>query len=161
MKLGIISDSHDHMEHIAKSVEIFKKMNVDYIIHLGDFISPNAVRAFKGTRLRGIFGNNDGDRFRMVRAFDHISGEIKGEFYEFEEDSLRIACYHGSDLPLKDALAGCGKYDVLLYGHTHQCEKSVEGPTLVLNPGTAHGFGEKASIMVFDTRSRQAEIIYL
>ena len=161
MKLGILSDSHDHMENISKSIKIFKEKNVDYIIHLGDFISPNAIKAFHGTRLKGIFGNNDGDRFRMVRAFDHISGEIKGEFYEFQEEGLRFACYHGTDLPLKDALARCGKYDVVFYGHTHKSEKTTVESTLVLNPGTAHGFGEKASIMVFDTNSRQADIIYL
>ena len=84
MKIGIISDSHDHMDNIAKSVRIFKDRGVAYVLHIGDYVNPNSVRAFQGIKLVGIFGNNDGDKFRLMTAFNAISGEIKGEFYEFE-----------------------------------------------------------------------------
>jgi hypothetical protein len=58
-------------------------------------------------------------------------------------------------------LIECGKYDVVAYGHTHQCEDMKIGNTLVLNPGTAHGFWERATVMIFDTAIREAEIIDL
>jgi hypothetical protein len=35
------------------------------------------------------------------------------------------------------------------------------GKTLVLNPGTVHGFGERATVMIFDSRTRSTEIIDL
>ena len=161
MKIGIMSDSHDHIDNISRSVRIFKDRGVAYVLHLGDYVNPNSVRAFQGIRLVGIFGNNDGDKFRLVTAFSEISGEIKGEFYEFKEDGLMFACYHGTELPIKDALIKCSEYDVVLYGHTHKCEHIRLGKTLVLNPGTAHGFGDKATIMIFDSQSRQAELIDL
>jgi len=161
MKIGIISDSHDHPDNISRSVRIFRDRDVAYILHLGDYVNPNSVRAFKGVKLVGIFGNNDGDKFRLISAFNEIDGEIKGDFYEFEEDELKFACYHGTELPIKDALARCGKYDVFLYGHTHQCENIRIGKTLVLNPGSSHGFGDKATIMIFDTRTGQTELIAL
>jgi putative phosphoesterase len=161
MKIGIISDSHDHFDNISKSVRIFRDRSVEYVFHLGDFISPNAIRIFQGIKLKGIFGNNDGDRFRIMTVFNRISGEIKGDFYEFEEEGLKFACYHGTELPIKDALIHCGKYDVVLYGHTHKSENVQIGKTLVLNPGTSHGFGETATIMIFDTQTRKAELIDL
>lgn len=161
MKIGIMSDSHDHIEHINKGIEIFKNRNAGYVLHLGDFVNPNSVRACQGIKLVGIFGNNDGDKFRIMHAFNDIEGEIKGNYHEFEEDNLRFACYHGTELQIKNALVECGKYDVVLYGHTHKCENIKIGNTLVLNPGTTHGFEFKPTIMIFDTQTKEAEIIDL
>lgn len=161
MKIGLISDSHDHMENIKKSVKVFKDNKVDLVIHLGDYVNPNSVLAFKGLKLTGIFGNNDGDKFRLINAFNTIGGEIKGDFYEFETDGLKFACYHGTEWQLKNSLIECGKYDVVMCGHSHECVSKKSGDTLVLNPGTSHGFMDKATVMVFDTLTRKAETIEL
>jgi hypothetical protein len=159
MRIGIVSDSHDNLMNIKRCVDVFLDKGVDLVLHLGDYVNPNSVKAFNGIRLIGIFGNNDGDRFRLMNAFKEIGGEIKGDFYEFEEDGLRFACYHGTEPQLRDALIECGRYDVVLYGHTHECVDETRGRTRVLNPGTAHGFGYKATIMIFDTVGREAEFI--
>ncbi len=161
MKIGIISDSHDHFDNITKGIVIFKDKKVDYVIHLGDFVNPGSIKLFQGIKLVGIFGNNDGDKFRLIAAFNEISGELKGDFYEFEESALKFACYHGTEPQIIDALITCQKYDVVLFGHTHQCENMAHGKTITLNPGTAHGFGDKATIAVFDTKTKQPEFINL
>ncbi|MBI4848172.1 MAG: metallophosphoesterase family protein [Nitrospirae bacterium] len=75
--------------------------------------------------------------------------------------NLKFACYHGTELQMKDALIQCGKYDVVIYGHTHKCEYEKTGNTLALNPGTAHGFGNSATVMIFDTHTKEAEIVTL
>ncbi|MCJ7588233.1 MAG: metallophosphoesterase family protein [Candidatus Aminicenantes bacterium] len=62
-------------------MKVFKDSKVDLVIHLGDYVNPKSVRAFKGLKLTGIFGNNDGDKFRLINAFKDIGGEIKGDFY--------------------------------------------------------------------------------
>ena len=77
MKIGIMSDSHDHIENVKKSIAVFKEKNVDYVIHLGDIVNPNSVIAMKGIKVIAIFGNNDGDTFRLVKAFNSVNGEIK------------------------------------------------------------------------------------
>ena len=161
MKIGIISDSHDHLEHIRKSTDIFMQKNVGFVLHLGDFISPNAIKAFRGIKLVAIFGNNDGDRFRLIKECNASGGEIKGDYYEFQQDGLKIACYHGTEPEIRNALVNCGKYDLIITGHTHTYEDRTTGKTRLLNPGTAHGFGDKATIMVFDTVSREAELIMI
>ena len=159
MKIGIISDSHDHMENIKRTVQVFKDRNVDYVIHLGDYVNPASVKLLQGLRLIGIFGNNDGDKFRLINSFNEIGGEIKGDFFAFEEDGLKFACYHGTEPQLKDSLIQSGMYDVVLYGHTHMHENITVNSTLVLNPGTAHGFWKDATVMIFDTDTRKPEII--
>ena len=161
MKIGIISDSHDHVDNIQKSIQELREREVDYILHLGDYVNPNSVREFKDVKLVGIFGNNDGDKFRLIDAFNSIDGEIKGEFHEFEEDGLKFACYHGTEPQIKDALIECGKYDVFMYGHTHKVRNEKVGNTLVLNPGTVHGFEHRPTIMIFDTQTQMSEVINL
>lgn len=161
MKIGLISDSHDHLENIKKSAKVFQDTKVDLVIHLGDYVNPNSVLAFKGLKLTGIFGNNDGDKFRLINAFKDIGGEIKGDFHEFETDGLRFACYHGTEPQLKNSLIECGTYDVVMYGHTHEYVSKKSGDTLVLNPGTSHGFMDKATVMIFDTLTGKAEFISL
>lgn len=161
MKIGILSDSHDHSENVMKTVQVFRQRDVARIIHLGDYVNPASVKLFQGERLIGIFGNNDGDKYRLINAFSEIGGEIMGDFYAFEEGGLTFACYHGTEPQLKDALIESGKYDIVLSGHTHAPEIQTTGGTLALNPGTAHGFWRRATVMVFDTAHRLPEIIEL
>ncbi|MBI4710841.1 MAG: metallophosphoesterase [Nitrospirae bacterium] len=161
MKIGIISDSHDHIENIRKCVLIFREKKVEFVLHLGDYVNPASVKAFQGIKLVGIFGNNDGDKFRLINMFNEINGEIKGDFHEFETDGLRFACYHGTEPQLRNSLIECGKYDVIAYGHTHECVNKKSRNTLVLNPGTSHGFWNQATAMIFDTKTKMAEIVNL
>ena len=137
------------------------EQKVDYVIHLGDFINPNSIREFREIKLIAIFGNNDGDKLRLIGAFHEIGGEIKSDFYEFEADNLKFAYYHGTESHIVDALITCQKYDVFLYGHTHQCVNITVKKTMVLNPGTAHGFEVRATIMIFDTKTKHADLFVL
>lgn len=161
MKIGIISDSHDHLVNVIKAVEVFKEKKVDHVIHLGDYVNPASVKLFKDIKLIGIFGNNDGDKYMLMNSFNEIKGEIKGGFHEFEADGLKFACYHGTEPQLKNSLIDSGTYDVVMYGHTHAPVNKKVGGTLVLNPGSSHGFWERATVMIFDTETQETEIIDL
>ncbi len=161
IKIGIISDSHDNMENIKKAVKIFQDKKTDIIFHLGDFVNPATILLFRGLKLKAVFGNNDGDKFRLIRSFNEIKGEILGEFGEAELGGLKFALYHGVSPEIKEALIKCGKYDAVFSGHTHILENKKIGDTLSINPGTAHGFGSRATIAIFDIADRKLEIIGL
>ena len=161
MLLGLISDSHDHVPHIEKAVEIFKSEEVETVIHAGDYCSPFTVPHFEGLPLHGIFGNNDGDHYLLMEKFDAIGAELHGEFYEAEYGERSAAVYHGTYHPITHALQQCGKYDMVISGHTHEMVNTTINDTLAINPGTTHGFGEKASIALLDTASLEAEFVEL
>ncbi|HKJ46759.1 MAG TPA: metallophosphoesterase [Balneolales bacterium] len=161
MRIGIISDTHDHVQHIEKAVKIFKNEEIPLVIHAGDYCSPFAILPFEGLNLVGVFGNNDGDHYRLIDKFNAIDGNMAGEFYEFEEDGCKFAVYHGTQQAIKDALVKCGTYDVVISGHTHEKVMEKVGKTISINPGTANGFGGEASIVIFDTQTRKAEFIDL
>src|SRR3989442_9867480 len=78
LKIGLIADTHDNIENIEKAVEVFKESKADLVIHAGDYVSPEAIRFFRGVKLVGVFGNNDFDKSGIRDAFSDIGGQIKG-----------------------------------------------------------------------------------
>jgi hypothetical protein len=163
VKIGLISDTHDNFKTIESAVRIFGEKRIEYVIHAGDITTPEAVEAFAGLKMIGVLGNNDLDKKGLTSAFEKIGGELRGEICEIEENDLIIGVYHGTDFRKRDALIQSGKYNVVVYGHTHKIENKIVGKTIVINPGTANGwfFGYKATAATFDTVSKQCDFIDL
>lgn len=161
MKIGMISDSHDHLDNTRKAGLLFQERGVERVIHAGDFVSPPSLLCLEGLKVYGVYGNNDGERAGLARMFEKIGGELTGEILEMEIQEGRIAAYHGTVPAILDALIRSQTYDLVLTGHTHRVMDRTEGKTRVLNPGTAHGFGGEATLMVYDTATAQVERIVL
>lgn len=157
MLIGICSDSHDHVENIKKAAEQFRVRKADKVIHAGDYCSPFAIPLFEELPLHGIFGNNDGDRFMLMKKFDEIGAIIHGDFYSFEADKLNFAVYHGTYNEITESLEKSGMYDVVISGHTHQADVETVGDAISINPGSVNGFDQDAMIAFFDTNSRKVE----
>lgn len=163
MKIGIISDTHDHMNNIKKFVDIFiDDEKIDLLIHCGDIIAPFMNLAFKrvvdetNCKIFAVYGNNDGERSGLKNIFGAQGSkiEMKGDFFETEISGKKIIVFHHLDESIVEALALSGKYDIILKGHTHQKRQERIGKCLVLNPGEACGYltGESsAAIIDMDT----------
>ncbi|WP_069129970.1 metallophosphoesterase [Rhodohalobacter halophilus] len=161
MLVGICSDTHDHVNNIQKAVQKFKELNVSKVIHAGDYCSPFTIPLFSGLDLHGIFGNNDGDKFLLMKKFEEIGGTLHGEFFSFEDDKLKFAVYHGTYPEITDSLENCGKYDVVISGHTHQAKVGTAGDTVTINPGSVNGFDQDPLVAIFDTLTKQVKFVEL
>lgn len=161
MLIGICSDSHDHVENIEKAVQTFKDLNITKVIHAGDYCSPFTIPLFNGLNLHGIFGNNDGDKFLLMKKFEEIGGTLHGDFFSFEEGKLNIAVYHGTYPEITESLENCGKYDVVISGHTHQPKVGAAGDTVTINPGSVNGFNQDPMIATLDTETKRVNFIEL
>lgn len=161
MKLGIISDTHEQIDNIGRAKRLFAEREAQTVVHLGDYCAGPSVRAFAGSNIIGILGNNDGDPLRIAKNFQQIGGDFRWDFCVLEFDELKIACYHGTVPEITEALVACGKYDVVLSGHTHEPLTETRNGVIVLNPGSAHGFGGTPTVAILDTAARIAEIIPL
>lgn len=149
MKLGLVSDTHDNRDVIDEAVEVFEG-RVDAVIHCGDVVAPFSVTPFDGDyEFYAVRGNNDGEWALQdaVRAF----GTYLGEMGELSLGGAHIAVYHGTSQAIVDALVGCGEYDYVVYGHTHQqVHEEVDGTTRI-NPGgitTGPGQEPPAAVVV-------------
>jgi putative phosphoesterase len=163
MKIGVLSDTHDHLTNIRKAVEIFSKNGVEALIHGGDFCSPFTLAEFKpladkGMKMHAVFGNNDGDRVFLVRrAADFCSFTDGAGIVTL--DGRKIVILHYPDLG--EDLFRLGAYDLVIYGHNHKVRVEGEKKKL-LNPGTCSGYlAETATIALVDTRTMSVEIVRL
>lgn len=158
MRIGVMSDSHDHLPNLDKAVGLFNAEGVGHVIHAGDFVAPFAVARLEGLRARvtGVFGNNDGERLLVARRFEKI-GEVYPVMARLELGGRRIAVVH-EDFPV-EGLAHSGLYDVVIYGHTHQVEVRRVGGTLVLNPGEVCGYlTGRATVALVDLERLGVEV---
>ncbi len=143
MKLGVFSDSHDHLPNIQQVIEIFLREHVDKIVHCGDLVAPFIRRSLTGLEGKqieaiGVYGNNDGERTNLNRILAPLM-EIKGDFHEMDWSGHKIAIYHGSNPQLLNAIIK-SEYDLVLTGHTHTVRVELVGKTLVVNPGETCGY---------------------
>ena len=161
MKIGIISDTHDRMDEIRKAFNVFKKLEIELIIHLGDYVAPFTAKPFvdSGINFLGIFGNNDGEKFGLIKAFSP-AGKIHNPPFETTLDNKNFLLLH--DPVTLEAYIKSQKYDYILYGHLHKKHNEVSGKTRILNPGEACGIiSGSSSIAYIDTTKDIVEIIDL
>ena len=93
--------------------------------------------------------------------FGKLGAEFGGDFLALDEGGRSIAVYHGTVPALTEALVACGKYDLVVTGHTCEIVNERTGATLHLNPGSAHGFGGLASAVVVETGGLEVELLEL
>jgi uncharacterized protein len=159
--IGIMSDSHDNLDAIQKSVKTFNKRDVDLVIHAGDLISPFTSLEFHklNPELVAIYGNNDGERDGLRNAFNDLC--VLEDFKEISVEGWKFSIIHGNNESIVDSLAKCGKYDVVVRGHTHKLE-ILNNETMVINPGEACGYiSGKKTILLLDTDDLSYEVIHL
>ncbi|MGB9758049.1 MAG: metallophosphoesterase [Candidatus Bipolaricaulaceae bacterium] len=160
MFIGIISDTHDNLTNLRKVLGTFRKEGVELVLHAGDFVSPFTAEPFReaGPRLIGVFGNNDGDKLYLRERF-HGIGELHHGPHELELSGRKIVLMH--EPRALEALVASGRYELLIYGHTHRPEIRA-GPPLVVNPGELGGWlTGRATYAVVDLRTLRAEILEL
>jgi uncharacterized protein len=159
--IGIMADTHDNMDSIRKAVQLFNKKEVELVIHAGDLIAPFTAGEFQklNSKLVAIFGNNDGERDGLKKAYRDICH--LEDFKELSVNNKSIAVIHGTNEALVDALARSGKYGIVVRGHTHKLE-IINGKTMIINPGEACGYlsGDE-TVVLLDPVHLSYEVVYL
>ncbi|AFH43360.1 metallophosphoesterase [Fervidicoccus fontis] len=170
MKIGIISDTHDNMKNISMFLEIMKSHEVELLIHLGDFSSPFAFKSiFSSYQNRGyaVFGNNDGDRVVLTKMAMRMGIEVAESVNPVSIGGRRFFLMHGFGSPeltseIAEAVARSGKYDYVLFGHTHSLRISQMERALLINPGEASGaLTQKATAVILEIPENRVEVVEL
>lgn len=158
-----MSDSHDHLENIRKAVETFNSAGVEYVIHAGDFVAPFVANELQKLNcpLLGVFGNNDGEKIGLQNRFKSFGAEVKVQPAFVELGGKKFVVIHENDLA--DALAESGKFDVVVYGHTHKVDiRKASNGCLIVNPGEVCGWlTGKATVAILDTETMEVKLVEL
>jgi putative phosphoesterase len=165
MRIGIISDTHDHL-HFLQPALAHLAGETEVLLHCGDLCSPFVMDqlAKYPAPVHIVFGNNDADLFRITRkSSDRV--QVHGELLQIELDGVRFAMNHYDNIA--QPLARSGMFDVVCYGHNHRFSLTTHDGALALNPGTLMGaaFGPGGwervppTFAIFDTKSRKVQLM--
>lgn len=164
MRLGIISDSHDHLHHLRPAID-FLSSRTEVLLCCGDLCSPFVVDELKKYPgpVHIVFGNNDADLFRITKKCDDRV-QAHGEFIVLEFNGFKVAMNHFDNIALP--IAASKQYGLVCFGHNHRYSLEHFGETIALNPGAIMGvaFGKSGAEPVpvtfatFDTDSKEARL---
>ncbi len=164
MQIGIISDIHDRRDNLRTVLLTLEEC--DALVCLGDLCAPFIVNDLaKGfpRDIHIVFGNNDGDLMRIERNAVAACNEERqvifhGEFAELSFEGKRFALIHYDTIGR--ALARSDQYDVVCFGHNHEHEVTMDGDTVLINPGEVHGLVKGVvSACIYDTETGDADIL--
>lgn len=161
MKIGILADIHDNVDHIRHTVNLLNALQVKVTLIAGDFVSPLVVpslRKLKG-KVVACFGDNDGNQIGIAGGMKIVGTLAHGPVCYQTDDGVKILMAHQLT-EIRDCIDGV---DVVVFAHSHRSSiaKDRHG-RLFINPGEVGGWMfRKPSIAVLDTETREAEIVEL
>lgn len=167
MEIAIVSDIHDNLKNLNAVLDICETRNIEHLICCGDLCSPFVIGALGESNLNCyiVFGNNDGDKFNMLRLAEQYKNlKLFGDYIGDEEnplilDGVRFGVTH---YPFyAQTMVKTGWFDAVFFGHSHNYHKQKFGKSLLLNPGEVAGIFNEASFAVYDTEFRGCEKIDL
>lgn len=169
MLIGVVSDSHDNVSRLDQAVELLNDKGVDIVFHLGDIVSPFTLRVLGGleAEVHVLYGNNDGDKLLLAHVARENGLSIHEPPFTIEINGYKVIAIHGwgskeNTKHIADSLAYSSRYDIVLYGHTHEVDVRKIGKTLVVNPGELHGYlSRKSTIAIIDLERLSVEVVEL
>ncbi len=159
MKIAILSDVHDHLEHLRHGLE--RVQGCGALLFCGDLCAPftlaEILARFPGP-VHVVLGNNDGDAL-LIAGIARRSGRatLYGIYADLELAGRRIAVVHYPRLA--EGLAALGDYDLVCHGHDHQRRLEQVGRSTLLNPGEVMGWKGPSSCALYDTGTGQVEFV--
>ncbi len=161
MLIGIFADSHDHLDHIHRAVEVFNQAGCELVVFAGDLVSSFAVPPLRKLNCKVIacYGDNEGNKIGVAAGMKIIGTMGEPPFSFKTADGRRILLTH-MDRTLREL---DGEFDVAIYAHTHKPSITHDAHgRLFINPGETSGWSYgHPSVALLDTTTLQARIVEL
>ena len=110
MRVGIISDTHGHVELTRPAVRMFESLGVERVFHCGDIGSMAVVELFAAWPAHFVFGNCDEDTEFFAAAIHEAGQTCHGLFGDLEFDGVKVALLHSHERRrFRDAIDGEGR----------------------------------------------------
>jgi putative phosphoesterase len=158
MRIGVISDSHGHVENTTAAVRLLATSEVEQVLHCGDIDTEEIPALVTPWPAHFVFGNCDRRKDELRRAIVAAGHTCHGRFGAIELHGRKIALIHSDDTQLFRQVQTSGEYDLVCYGHTHEAEYHRIERTLVLNPGALYQ-ANPHSLAVVDLTTMQVKIL--
>jgi putative phosphoesterase len=136
VRIGVVSDTHNHLPNVRRIVELLNAARVERVVHTGDITQAKTLDVLAGLAapLHGVFGNNDVERHALDAAIARHGFRFAEGLLRLEWGGRRIVVVHDPR-----ELAAANDLEVALHGHTHRFQLERGGGRLVFNPGECAG----------------------
>lgn len=147
MILGLLSDTHGHVERARQAAEMIAAKHPDAVVHAGDIGSEAVLVELAAVfdplevPVHAVLGNVD---IYDPSLFDFPDSTVVRvqETAVFELAGTRVGVIHGHDGKLLRKWIEGGSFDLICTGHTHRRSDRVHqnrsGETRVVNPGAVY-----------------------
>jgi putative phosphoesterase len=143
-RLGLVADVHDHVWNLGRALP-WLAAHTDALVVVGDLVSPfvlGLIGRGYDRRVEVVFGNNDGDRHRLVATaarFEQVT--IHGEVLRLAWSGRRVVAQHYPEIA---AVVDPREADLIAFGHDHRARAVRRDGAWSVNPGTLMGYDPAA-----------------
>ena len=154
MKILIISDSHGHISNLKHVMGFAKKLNVDAVIHCGDWNTISAIETVFsfGIPVYTVLGNAD-VREEVVEKLKVKSETFSEDFLKLKLGGRKIGVVHHFS---KDLISSIKGLDIVFTGHFHSKDDRTISGVRVVRPGAII---KGNNFAIYDTTSGKIEFI--
>jgi putative phosphoesterase len=156
MRLGILSDTHDHLDKVRQAVALFNRLEVDQVVHCGEIIARFVLKEFSRVRvpLWLVYGNCDGDREALAEQANRLG-------YDIQSGPLTLAIADKSVVVTHQPVEPPPDCDFYIHGHTHRV-RYEPGRPVIINPGEACGWlTGRSTAAVLNIETNEVEFLDL
>ncbi len=145
MRIGVVSDTHNHLPNVSRIVEILNGARVDRVVHTGDITQAKTLEllARLDAPLHAVYGNNDlAERESLRSAAERLDIHLCDPPLELDWADRRLWVVHDPrdfEHTLPEARRQERAPALILHGHDHRYRLQEQGRTLVFNPGECAG----------------------
>ncbi len=141
MKIGLISDTHNHLRETRQALDLLRTHGAQHLVHCGDVGEDvldllSAICQEHGIRAHVAIGNCDRDQGSDAVFSPQPAGIERGVSPEFTLAGKRCIVLHGDNAYRLESVSTSGEFDFVFTGHTHAKSDRRVGHTRVLNPGS-------------------------
>src|SRR3954469_5298869 len=97
VRLGVISDTHGHVELTRPAVRLLESLEVDAVLHCGDIGSMAIVELFASWPKHFVFGNFDENTTSFAAAIERAGQTCHGLFGDLDFGGVKVALLHSHE----------------------------------------------------------------
>ncbi|MBU0636778.1 MAG: YfcE family phosphodiesterase [Patescibacteria group bacterium] len=157
MRVIIISDIHDNLINLEKTLSWCKKNQIKELICCGDVVNSETLKYLAENffnKIHLVKGNAELYKETEIEQYKNIN--YLNLFGVIELDNKKIGIYHKPELITK--IKEQENCNLIFYGHTHQPWIKEEKETIIANPGTLGGIFFKASFALWNSKTNGLEL---
>lgn len=163
MRIGILSDTHNHKTRLTAALEHLRQEGIDTLIHCGDMTTTDTAELLSGFCVYYAAGNGDvlwGEITGLLQRGNPSSRG--GLILPIDLDGQACVVVHGHQPGKVSELATGGKYRYIFHGHSHTRRDEWINGTRVINPGALGGLNiASRSFAILDLTSGKLEFVAL